>query len=102
VAAVVDFYGPLPQPPEQLAGIHAPVLVFHGADDSVVDVSESRAVEAALRQSGKAVELHVYPGAGHAFFNDSRSHGYNAEAAYDAWQRTRPFLAEHLRVAQRS
>lgn len=32
-------------------------------------------------------EIKIYPGAGHAFFNDERA-SYNPAAARDAWNRT--------------
>jgi carboxymethylenebutenolidase len=37
----------------------------------------------------------VYPGAPHAFFNDTRSF-YRVGAARDAWARTLGFFAERL------
>ena len=42
------------------------------------------------------LDFHVYPGADHAFFNDSRPDAYDEEAATDAWNRTLEFFREHL------
>jgi carboxymethylenebutenolidase len=44
------------------------------------------------------VDFHavVYPGTGHAFFNDSTPVRYNADAAGDAWNRTFAFLDRNL------
>jgi carboxymethylenebutenolidase len=39
--------------------------------------------------------MHVYEGAGHAFFNDTRA-SYRPQAAADAWQRTLAWLSGHL------
>jgi carboxymethylenebutenolidase len=49
---------------------------------------------AALKEAGVTHEIHIYPGAQHAFFNDTRE-AYNAEAAADAWQRTLSWLRTH-------
>jgi carboxymethylenebutenolidase len=43
---------------------------------------------------GKNVNLTIYDGADHAFFNDTRPEVYNEEAASDAWRRT----IEHFRT----
>jgi carboxymethylenebutenolidase len=42
------------------------------------------------------VELHVYPGTQHAFFNDHRPEAYDRAAATLSWDRTIAFLREHL------
>ena len=47
-------------------------------------------------EAGKQADFHVYPGAEHAFFNDSRPDVYNAQAAADAWRRTLEFFHAHL------
>ncbi|UIK88071.1 dienelactone hydrolase family protein [Arthrobacter polaris] len=38
----------------------------------------------------------VFPGAGHAFFNDSNSSMYRPEAARVAWEKTLGFLKQQL------
>ena len=47
------------------------------------------------RAAGKRFDHHVYPGAPHAFFNDTRPR-YRVRAARDAWARTLAFLVEQL------
>ncbi|HEY0066240.1 MAG TPA: dienelactone hydrolase family protein [Flavisolibacter sp.] len=42
-----------------------PVWVFHGADDAVVDVNESRRMVAALKAAGARVRYSEYPGVNH-------------------------------------
>lgn len=42
---------------------------------------------------GKAYEYTVYPGAGHAFFNDTRA-SFAPAAARDAWAKTLLFFDE--------
>ena len=49
-----------------------------------------------LRAMGKIVDLQIYDGADHAFFNDSRPEVYKSEAAKDAWQRTITFFKQSL------
>jgi carboxymethylenebutenolidase len=41
----------------------------------------------------------VYPGAKHAFFNDTLRN-YHAAAATDSWQRVLAFFAEHVKSRQ--
>jgi carboxymethylenebutenolidase len=55
-----------------------------------------RAFEAELQKCGVAHEIHVYPDSQHAFFNDTRPHAYNPQAASDAWIRTLEWLVRHL------
>ena len=55
----------------------------------------SRAREDALARLRKDYEIHIYPGAEHAFANPTGD-AYNAEAAEDAWQKTLTFLNRTL------
>jgi len=58
----------------------------------VADVATIRERLAKLPTPG---EVHVYPEAGHAFFNDDRPN-YVAAAAQDSWQRALRFLRSSL------
>jgi len=42
-------------------------------------------LENALRRAGKTFQTKIYPGAGHAFFNDERPDASRPETAKDAW-----------------
>ena len=42
------------------------------------------------------VDIHVYEGTQHAFFNDVRPDLYDEAAASLSWDRTLTFLREHL------
>lgn len=99
IAAVVPYYGRNPDPITDLGNISAPVLAFYGETDQGVPPSMAAELEAELKKVGGSAETHVYPGAGHAFFNDSHPQGYNAAAATDAWGRTLAFFSKHLQGA---
>ncbi len=49
-----------------------------------------------LREVGKGAEVKIYPGAGHAFFNETRP-SYRPDAASDAWKRTLAFFQARLK-----
>jgi len=91
--ATVVFYGS-PPPEDKLAEIESPVLGIYGENDARV-TSTVAATEAAMRNLGKSYEAKVYPGAEHAFFNETGPR-YNEAAARDAWTRTLTFLRTHL------
>ncbi len=55
------------------------------------------AYEEALKAAGVSYTIHMYPGAQHAFNNDTAPTRYNAEAAQLAWSRTIAFLKERLK-----
>ena len=106
LAACVSWYGMLrytekneikPISPLQLApGLCCPYLGLFGAEDGLIppaDVAELRDI---LEREHKTFATHVYPGAGHAFFNDSRPDAYRPEAAADGWRRALAFLHTHL------
>lgn len=96
IGACVNFYGVHPNVSLDLAGLRAPVLGLFGENDGFVAQEDVRKLEHELQQAGKSATFHVYPGADHAFFNDSRPDVYNEEAAGDAWNRTLDFFREHL------
>lgn len=50
-----------------IAGIKAPVMIFHGTADADVPIEWSRATRDALKNAGKSVELIEYPGQPHEF-----------------------------------
>jgi dipeptidyl aminopeptidase/acylaminoacyl peptidase len=52
-------------PLRHAAAISSPVLMFHGDRDLNVDVSHSRAMQAALGRAGKPSDLVIYPGLDH-------------------------------------
>lgn len=93
--ACVPFYGHASFSDEELARIKAPVLAFYGQDDDPL-VAALPALEAAMDVAGVDFMPKVYPGAGHAFFNDSNRFAYRPGPADDAWDLTLEFLARHV------
>jgi dipeptidyl aminopeptidase/acylaminoacyl peptidase len=51
--------------------IQTPLLVFHGTDDPVVPIEQSRELVAALWDGGVEVDYVEYPGEGHGFRNQA-------------------------------
>lgn len=85
--AAAIFYGRNPDPLDRVNNIQAELLMVYGA----TDVNLTRRVlelEAALKASGKNYTLKIYPGAGHAFHNDTSERSYHPEAARAAWEQT--------------
>lgn len=93
--ASVLYYGFLVQDRDRLAKLDTPLLGLYGDKDSSIPVDDVHTFEKTLDSLKKPFELHIYPGAGHAFANPSGKL-YNPEASADAWKRTLAFLHEHL------
>jgi carboxymethylenebutenolidase len=98
VDAFAAFYGFPPAPADQLARITAPGLIFFGEHEGFFSVPDARAFAERQRAAGRRAEVVVYPGAGHAFFNNDRPEAYHAVSAHDAWGRTLAHFGEHLRA----
>ncbi len=96
LAAVVMYYGSPVTDPDKLAPLEAPLQGHFGADDPSIPQAQVDSLRAGLAKAGKSVDIHVYPGAGHAFMHDGRD-TYRPDAARQAWARTLAFLQEHLK-----
>lgn len=104
--ACVAFYGmlrhgretdrKLPPPIDTAAELRCPVLGLFGADDPLIPQADLDAFRAAAARSGRAVDLRVFPGAGHAFVNDRRPDAYRPEAAAEALRTAITFLDDEL------
>lgn len=95
VGAAVVFYG-MPRELEIVSAIKAPLLGLYGEEDHGIPVDMVRSMEQKLQEHAVMHEVHIYPGAGHAFFNDSRPHIYQPDAAQDAWERTLGWFRKYL------
>jgi carboxymethylenebutenolidase len=88
LGAAAALYGGRGAPePEELANIQCELLAVYGEEDQGIPMERVEALRAALQRANKPHEIVVYPGAPHAFFNDTRP-SYREEAAKDAWRRT--------------
>jgi carboxymethylenebutenolidase len=96
VDAAVAFYG-RPLAPEDTPKIGCPVLGLFAEHDHGIPVEVVQAFEKEMEKNRIPNEVHIYPGTQHAFFNDSRPHIYNPEAAEDAWKRTITWFNRYLR-----
>lgn len=95
LAAGVVFYGRNPKDIDDVKNIPGPVLGIYGEKDERI-TSGVPALEEAMKKHGKAFEYKIYPGAQHAFNNDTNPQRYDAEAAKDAWSQTLSFFKKHL------
>ncbi len=94
LAAAVAYYG-MPLPSEEVAKITAPLLLHYAGLDERINAGVP-AFEEALKRNNKVYDLHMYPGANHAFNNDTNAARYDKEAADLAWRRTIAFLKKYL------
>lgn len=96
VGACVVFYGIHPKVEPDFEALRAPVLGLFAEKDKFVPPEVVSALAEKVREHGKSIETHIYPGTDHAFFNDTRPEVYDAGASADAWRRTIEFLLTHL------
>ena len=89
----MPFYGGNP-PLDAVPNIQAPVLAFYGGEDARLNAGIPD-IERAMQAAGKTFEYVIYPGAGHAFFNDTRE-SYHAASATDAWSRMLAWFGRYL------
>ena len=74
-----------------------PTLIFFGENEEVFSVADAQAWAEQQRADGVSdTEVVVYPGAGHAFFNDTRDDVFHPASATDAWNRTLVHFGRHL------
>jgi len=91
--AAVVFYGTVP-PPDKTGAIRCP-MQGHYADPDPRITPHVPAFAEALQARGVPFDAHIYPGARHAFFNDTAG-SYGLDASRAAFARTLPFLLRHL------
>jgi carboxymethylenebutenolidase len=101
LAGVINFYGrivfardPLLKPftPFDVAGlIEAPYLGLFAEHDSLIAAADLEALRECFERRSHRHHLHVYAGAEHAFFNDTRP-SYHPQVAADAWTKALAFI----------
>lgn len=97
--AAVIYYGQVTGDEEKLRPINAPILGFFGDADSGISIESVQDFEQSLKRLRMSHEIHVYPGAGHAFANPT-GNNYKPEFAEDAWQKTLSFLRQNLAAGE--
>ncbi len=69
-------------PVTYITSASAPTLIFHGANDPVVDVSQSKLLEKSLKQAEVPHELVVYPGQRHGWYGSTLTDTFNRIEAF--------------------
>jgi carboxymethylenebutenolidase len=93
LAAAAPFYGPLPDDAD-FSGSSAAVLGVYAEQDGRVNATREAAA-AALQRAGLTHEIVTYPGANHAFFNDTGPR-YNPDAAAQAYAKLLDWFGRNL------
>ncbi len=97
IKAAAPYYGQVPNPDTPLKDLACPVLYIYGEEDGWITKADVQRLAAALKKYNKTGEIKTYPGAPHAFFNDTRKDVYKPAEAKDAWARTQAFFKQYLR-----
>lgn len=96
IKAAVPFYGQVPNPDTSIQNLACPVLYIYGEEDGWITKADVQRLANALKKYNKPGEIKTYPGAPHAFFNDTRKDAYKPAEAKDAWTRALAFFKQHL------
>jgi carboxymethylenebutenolidase len=91
LAGAIGFYGRPGPAGEVVDRMSAPLLMLVAGADAAIPVADDEALAARARAAGVDVDMVVYDGAPHSFFD--RSYAEHAEACADAWRRVREFVA---------
>jgi carboxymethylenebutenolidase len=92
--AAVVYYGRSPNPIDLVQNIEVPILAHYGEKDAGVNKTIAPAEEA-MKKYNKPYTYKIYPGAQHAFNNDTGDR-YHVEAAKEAWGKTIEFFRKQL------
>jgi carboxymethylenebutenolidase len=91
LSAAVAYYGPTPDPADQMKNATIPVLAHYGANDARVNAGIA-SLESNIGGTFKKI---VHDGAGHGFNNDTGG-GYNEAVAVAAWKETNDWFSTYL------
>ncbi|HMC90684.1 MAG TPA: dienelactone hydrolase family protein, partial [Gemmataceae bacterium] len=92
IAAVVDWFGCLPEKLRKTCKRLPPTLVIHSEADKTVPVAEAHAIKALLQEKKSVHEIAIYKNQEHLFLKDLLGKDFQ-----DAKKRTLAFLATHLK-----
>src|SRR6267378_4214260 len=94
IGAVVVFYAAWSEP--DFSKARASFLGHFSPDDEWEPIDGVRATEEKIREAGRDVTFHFYPGTKHWFVEENRPVEYKRDAADLAWKRTLEFLDSKL------
>lgn len=96
IAGAVCFYGRALSA-EEVAQVKAPLMMHYAGNDPRVNagIDDFRRV---LDEHAVPYSLHMYPGTGHGFHNDTSEARYDAAAAKLAWRRSLAFFSDTVKV----
>lgn len=95
---VVSYYGSgVPDAIDRVERIECPTLFHFGGADPYISADQVERVRDAIAGRDD-MEVHVQPGAGHAFDNHDAPMFYNAQAAHSAWRITTAWLQRWLPI----
>ena len=96
IGAAVPYYAVGAYETADLSALTAPVLGHFASEDQSAPPAQARALERALQHSlSPSVDIRIYEGAGHGFFNHEGAR-YDEELAESSWVDTVHFLRQHL------
>ena len=95
--AAVVYYGRSPDPLDLVKNIRAPIMAHYGEKDAGITKGVPDTA-AAMKKYNKTYDYKIYPGAQHAFNNDTDPKRYDAAASKEAWERTQDFLRKSLKT----
>lgn len=86
----VPWYGLIPWEHAQpdWSNVQAKVVGNFAEQDGFFGPDQARGLEQSLRDAGVDVDIEIFPGVDHAFFNDTRPEVHDAEQSARAWDRT--------------
>jgi len=96
--ACVPWYGLIPweHAHPDWSNMQAKVRGHFAEDDDFFGLDKARALEADLKDNGVDAEITIWPGVGHAFFNDTRPEVHDPEVSAQAWGQSVAFLHSEL------
>jgi len=83
------------RPLDCVSAIRSPVILHYGEGDELAPAERIGRLEALLRANKVHFELYTYPGAAHAFTDDTRGQ-FCPKSGTLAWERTVKFLRKHV------
>lgn len=84
-----------PAPIDSAKSLRAPMLLFFGARDEMIERGEILELKQKLKDASKSCDVQLYETVGHSFFRDYRSSLHASEVG-DAWDRVQAFFKMNL------